>query len=277
MLCGVTALSVYGVPLMDWPREVHLRSGLRNGRGRQPTPFFPIHGLPPLKPSDVNRALADEQLLSGELSIPAISLEVPGVRLEDGGAVSVQVEPLPHVLVDTLPRLPRQEAVMVLDAVMAGNYDYGVRVGEEALDRAEEFLVRGLAEVWRRLRQFGDRRSESPGESRCRVLFDELGFEPPELQQVIHLPRIGSVRVDFWWDGVICEFDGMVKYTRGLTGQPAEETVRQEKLREDALRMLDYQVVRLTWADLDDLQVLGQKLIRAGVPHRAFQRFTAVA
>ena len=32
----------------------------------------------------------------------------------------------------------------------------------------------------------------------------------------------------------------------------SSEILRQEKLREDRLRALGYEVVRLTWADLDD-------------------------
>ena len=38
--------------------------------------------------------------------------------------------------------------------------------------------------------------------------------------------------------------------------------VRAEKVREDRLRELGYHVVRLTWADLDDLQVVRRKVLR---------------
>lgn len=205
---------------------------------------------------------------TGDLRIPAHDLTVPGVRFQGGAAVTVKVEPLPLVLMDTLAGFPRQEAMMVLDAALAGRYGYGKLVTEDDLNCAEEMLKTRTAREWVSLRSFADARSESPGESRCRVLIDELGFEPPELQKEINLPGIGKVRLDFWWLGVICEFDGMIKYTRGFTGQAAEEVVQKEKLREDALRMLDYQVVRVTWDDLDAPDSLKRKLLWAGVPQR---------
>ncbi|WP_150460035.1 hypothetical protein [Nesterenkonia ebinurensis] len=277
VLCGVTALSMYTAPLMTWPREVHLRSRRTKDRGRRRTPYFPVQGLAPLKPAGMSRAEAQQGLESGELGIQAMKVNVPGVVFEDGSPVKVKVEPLPYVLVDTLPGLPRQEAIMVLDAVLAGRYGYGQSVQDTDLDAVEYVLKKQDAESWKRLRAFADPRSESPGESRCRVLIDDLGFAPPELQKDLDLPRVGRVRVDFWWEDVVCEFDGMVKYTRGFTTQAPEEVIQQEKLREDALRLLDYRVVRLTWDDLNHPDELGRKLLLAGVPHRALQQFRAAA
>ena len=59
-------------------------------------------------------------------------------------------------------------------------------------------------------------------------------------------------RTDFGWPkhGVVGEFDGMVKYSRALTGQDPAEAVFDEKRREDALRALGLTVVRWTWHDL---------------------------
>lgn len=54
-------------------------------------------------------------------------------------------------------------------------------------------------------------------------------------------------RVDFLFaaERTILEFDGLVKYR-------TPEDLRAEKIREDRLRTLGYEVVRLTWADLGD-------------------------
>lgn len=268
VFCGATALSLYDLPLLKWPQEVHRRTLHRGNVRRTDTPYFTVRSYFPLKPARLARPDAEALVRNGELQIPTHDIAVPGVRFQDGVKVKVNVEPLPLVLMDTLPGIARQEAMMVLDAALAGRYGYGKLVTEADLDWAEEMLKTRDVRRWGSLRSFADVRSESPGESRCRVLIDELGFEPPELQKEIYLPRIGRVRLDFWWSGVICEFDGMIKYTRGFTGQAAEEVVQKEKLREDALRMLDYQVVRVTWDDLNDPDSLNRKLLWAGVPQR---------
>ena len=62
-----------------------------------------------------------------------------------------------------------------------------------------------------------------------------------------HAGVVGA-RVDLLvGDRVVVEFDGLVKY-EGAEGRAA---LAAEKRREDWLRSLGYEVVRLTWADLD--------------------------
>ena len=54
-------------------------------------------------------------------------------------------------------------------------------------------------------------------------------------------------RVDFLLgEKVIVEFDGLMKYADAA----GREALAAEKQREDLLRSLGYEVVRLTWADL---------------------------
>src|SRR6478672_10595426 len=96
-----------------------------------------------------------------------------------------------------------------------------------------------------------DGRSESVGESRTRVLLRAVGLPPPQLQAEIRDPQGRLVgRVDFLFraERTVVEFDGLVKY--------GEDTARQaliaEKRREDRLRALGLEVVRLTWRDLED-------------------------
>ncbi len=71
------------------------------------------------------------------------------------------------------------------------------------------------------------------------------GLPEPEPQVNIRARSGRSARVDFRFhqQRTIVEFDGMLKYR-------SEGDLRAEKQREDWLRELGYEVVRLTWADL---------------------------
>lgn len=98
--------------------------------------------------------------------------------------------------------------------------------------------------------------SESAGESRCRWVLLVLGLPSPEQQaEIIDRDGLFVARVDFLYraEKVVVEFDGMLKYD-----DPA--ALRREKLREDRLRELGYEVVRLTWADLADPALVGRRL-----------------
>jgi len=93
--------------------------------------------------------------------------------------------------------------------------------------------------------------TESPGESWTRVLLLSLGLPKVEPQVVVRDRRGRFVgRVDFLFRAqrTIVEFDGLVKYG----GADGRQALIDEKRREDMLRSLGYQVVRLTWRDLHD-------------------------
>ncbi|MEO8556526.1 MAG: hypothetical protein ABI474_07625 [Actinomycetota bacterium] len=99
--------------------------------------------------------------------------------------------------------------------------------------------------------ELGDARTESPGESWSRVLFVSLGLPAVDPQVEIRDERGRLVgRVDFLFRAqrTIVEFDGLVKYGRA----DGRQALVDEKRREDALRSLGYQVVRLTWRNLYD-------------------------
>jgi hypothetical protein len=110
--------------------------------------------------------------------------------------------------------------------------------------------------------ELADGLSESPGESWARVLFVSLGLPKPELQAEIRDAGgrlVGRVDFLFHRQRLIVEFDGKVKY-EGVDGRDA---LIREKRREDALRSLGYQVVRLTWRDLYDPPRLHQAMLSA--------------
>jgi hypothetical protein len=94
-----------------------------------------------------------------------------------------------------------------------------------------------------------DGRAESVGETRTRLLLGAVGFADV-VPQVRITDAEGHVvaRVDFLLGRVVVEFDGAVKY-EGVDGRAA---LVAEKRREDRLRSMGYEVVRLVWADLND-------------------------
>lgn len=101
--------------------------------------------------------------------------------------------------------------------------------------------------------------SESPGETRSRWLMRILGMPEPTLQVNIMDPAgrfVGRVDMLVEEHRTIIEFDGLTKY--------ADVThLRGEKVREDRLRELGFEVVRLTWADLANPALVKVKIERA--------------
>ncbi len=102
-----------------------------------------------------------------------------------------------------------------------------------------------------------DARIESAAESRARWAFQMLGFRQPTPQVRIYADDGEYVaRVDFLYEELklIIEVDGMDKYQ-------SRADLIAEKLREDRLRALGYEFVRLTWADLADHLVVRRKVL----------------
>lgn len=105
--------------------------------------------------------------------------------------------------------------------------------------------------------QLADGRSDSVGESRARWLLFMLGFGPLEPQFPVDLgDRTVFADLKLKEHMVLVEFDGQVKYD-----DPG--ALFAEKQREDALRELGYQVVRLTWADLEKPNLVRHKILAA--------------
>ncbi|WP_010148835.1 DUF559 domain-containing protein [Serinicoccus profundi] len=94
--------------------------------------------------------------------------------------------------------------------------------------------------------ELADGRRESAGESRTGWVLHTLDV-PRAIPQVVIRDRAGVfvARADFGLEGtrVLVEFDGRLKYED-------RADLIAEKRREDRLRELGYEVVRLTWEDL---------------------------
>lgn len=115
--------------------------------------------------------------------------------------------------------------------------------------------------------EMGSSLSDSPAESVARVRFRQLGA--PEPVQQHEFVRAGERRavVDFWFpgQGVVVEVDGRAKYGDGAASATAHW---DEKRREDFVRSFPEvrTVIRFSWADLMDPEVIRVALTRAGVP-----------
>ena len=169
----------------------------------------------------------------------------------------------------------------VLDLACSLSMLQGVSVGDAALhaglerDALAEVLARagarhGIGKA-RRTIAFLDPRSESPGESMSRVVLHQQRMPAPEPQfEVFDSDGRLIGRCDFGWkeQRTLGEFDGKQKYGRMLLrpGQTPQDALFEEKLREDALRDLGWQIVRWIWADLNQPGALLSRL------HRAFAR-----
>ena len=154
-------------------------------------------------------------------------------------------------LLQTASRHGWRTAVVAADAAL---HEGVVSVRGLAAARGRlELGIRGAARV-ARLLGVVDSMSESPGESLTRLLLTGLGLRFG-CQVELRDDRGLMGRVDFLVeDHVVVEFDGLVKY-EGLTGRQA---LADEKRREDRLRAAGYEVVRLTWADVQDPQRVGR-------------------
>jgi hypothetical protein len=214
-----------------------------------------VHGLPLLNV----RADAVHLTLTG----PGCPRTLPGLRVHPELPDSVACQ-------RDGSRVVHPAVAVVQSAALAG-ITAGVAAADAALRAGQ--VTMGDLEVALRVARLGpgrtdaraavelaDGRAESPGESWARVLFVSLGLPTVEPQVVIRDERGRFVgRVDFLFRAqrTIVEFDGLVKYA----GAGGRQALVDEKRREDALRSLGYQVVRLTWRDLHD-PALVERLIK---------------
>ncbi|MFF0340521.1 type IV toxin-antitoxin system AbiEi family antitoxin domain-containing protein [Kribbella sp. NPDC004875] len=203
-----------------------------------------LHQLPQwdLDLSEVHLSRLDERRHSGR---------VAGVRHHRGRispADLVQRDGLPvttvaRAIVETACTTSFEAAVVIVDAALR----------DHAIGEAELLRLLDAIEFWpggptaRSAIRFGDAKSESVGESRLRVLMHNHRLPRPELQ-VVYEDADGFVaRVDFAFPEyeTVVEFDGRTKYASG-----SPDVLFDEKVREDRLRALGLQVVRVRWSHL---------------------------
>src|SRR5690606_6707842 len=162
----------------------------------------------------------------------------------------LRVTSLERTMVDVAREYDLVAATVICDAAL--------RAGA---DRDRAFLLLAKRYTWSRTRlisyplRLADGRAESPGESRLRVLVALQGLPEPEPQGALHDRDgrfIGRGDLVFWTERTVVEFDGMFKYGVDLDERDPRDRLFQEKVREDRIREAGYEVVRVTWVDLDD-------------------------
>jgi hypothetical protein len=87
----------------------------------------------------------------------------------------------------------------------------------------------------------------------------------PQLQFPVQLANSTAI-TDFGWADrcAVGEFDGEVKYGRLVPpGRTPGNVVFAEKVREDAVRALDYGFARWIWDELDDFAPVAARITQA--------------
>lgn len=269
LFCRESALSIHGLPLLSLPQKVHLRVGHKSSA--RPSRQCPMTGS--LTPEDFLRRAKESEAISADSTTSRLlqgfdiarhmgtaldpdpetarlPLPHPGQSDDKLHHLPLRVEPLGACLVDTLPRLPFADATVALEAVMSRFRKPAPLASPELLELVEDGIKSQRKRRYlTQLLQFASSLSESPGESLTRVRLHELGIVQPDQQ--VELEADGKrFRVDFLWEKakVILEFDGWMKYRNHASS--FDQTHKQEKLREDALRSLGYSVLRVYWEDL---------------------------
>jgi very-short-patch-repair endonuclease len=204
----------------------------------------------------------DLPVVGSDLSVVHLARTRDGRSGRVGRRHPVQLHPpVPDVAATTAARAPTCAASMaVLQVADWDGAGPGLVAAEAALRRS--VITRADLQRARDLVRLGRGRaradlvvdlaaahSESPGESLTRLLLRSMGITDVRQQVRIALPSGGVARVDFLLpnDRIVVEFDGAVKY-EGAAGRAA---LVREKRREDGIRAAGYEVVRLTWADLE--------------------------
>lgn len=221
-----------------------------------------LHGLP-IMASRLDQVQWTRNRRGGGRSDPqvhiyAAPIEAHEIVLLDGIAVTS----LERTVIDLARHLPFAEAVMAADAALRLGLDRS-RLAD-SLESARRRPGSGRA---RRVVAFGDGRSESAGESWSRVEFARIEMPPSHLQYEV-IDRNGELigRTDFCWEeeGVLGEFDGLVKYEKLLRpGERASDVVVREKIREDRLRDENWGLIRWIWRDISTSGLLEARLRRA--------------
>lgn len=145
-----------------------------------------------------------------------------------------------RTVIDLARTLPFMDAVVVADSALRAEKASKPEL-RQILDSCASWP--GVRQA-RRVVEFADERGGSVLESAARVVFDDYGLEPPELQVTIHLPRHAFL-VDFFWEKhrVIAEADGLAKYA-------GDKDLIAQFERDRLLRDAGHKVVHFTWREL---------------------------
>ena len=214
--------------------------------------------------------------LTPEAALPGGHLARPrdGIRLRrfDNGMTTTvidghRVATLDYALAQAIPEMARENAVSVLDSAL-----HLMKIDHAGLRRVRH-LVRGRRGAKRTHPWWAlvDSRSESPIETRARLIYHDAGLAPHTLQLPLLGPRGNIVGYgDLAWrrrqgGWLVVEMDG-----RDFHGTPAA-LYRDRTRQNDAIATGSVTMIRYTGRDLwhPDRMVEAVRTLLSGVPHAA--------
>ncbi|WP_353953263.1 hypothetical protein V6K52_07530 [Knoellia sp. S7-12] len=219
-----------------------------------------VWGLPRIEnwPGFVRHHVTERRVRGSILLRPYLGAEVDPVQ-EQG----LLVTPVARTVVD----LARTGSVFTAVAAADHALRHGLCTPGELEDEVRSIPPRAAGRVRAALvRDLADPLSMSPGESLSRVQMFRLNLPRPQLQHEVHDDDGLVGVVDFWWEGVVGEFDGKMKYRvpDGASAEEATEIVWREKKREDRLRRRAA-VGRWIYREALQPHVLARIIAQAGV------------
>jgi hypothetical protein len=173
--------------------------------------------------------------------------ELPDRHVRSRGDVEMSLTTFARTAVDVGLASDRFECVLAA-------LDSALHKGASREEIADAFdLCRGWpgARMLGRALDLTDGRADNPGESWSRAILIRAGLAPDDLQTAMYDADGLIGYVDFYWKGLVGEFDGKRKYKvpEGANADEAAQVLWKEKRREDRLRV-DNEVVRWGVAEL---------------------------
>jgi hypothetical protein len=240
VVAGISAALLAGLPLIGpVPSEVYLLASGKSGRRRNSVVELPRSGAESIETHDgiARTSLAD--------SVIEVSRTAP-----------------------FLTALAMVDAALKVDRY--GNIPPLLTIETLWLAFEQRMPFRGSRRA-RAVLEFASRCADSPLETLSRLSIFELGFPDPELQYQLTLTSLGrAAYVDFAWPRfrLAGEADGWDKYSQGRynTALSAEDRLRQEKRRDNAIRSMSCTPIHWEWTDAWDRTGLRAILLGAGLP-----------
>lgn len=282
VLVGLSALSLYGVPLIQFGSPVSnlVNVGVNSVNAVRKRKQVSCYGneqdaiarYNKRSTSNGSHVLPKPPLIRGQLLTP----NAPRSLTFGSWEFPLLAEPLDIALTRSFHELSFEDRVVAFEYLLRRGQAHGHHWTHQKLEE----LALSLPDNRRRSRiqitaKFSRTESESVGESMSRALMYRLGFEEPELQQSFQLPNGRIARPDYLWRNaqIVGEFDGAQKYTRSKTisGKDAGQVVYEEKQREDSIRSMGLGMCRWGWNELMNPSTFASILVAAGVP-RPFPR-----
>ncbi len=176
-------------------------------------------------------------------------------------ARGIPVTDVARTIVDCARSSSRDSSVAMADYAL----HTGMTTREQLAAALSGAVGRGVSRA-RAVVALADRRSESVGETRTRLICVDAGIDVTPQVWLRDVDGIAFARVDLRVDGmpVVIEFDGKEKY-EWIEERPVDSAAKhwQEKVRRERIEDLGYVVVNIYWSMLDNPAAVVAKIRRA--------------